>query len=316
MVIFSYNLSPKIRENLTQIESLRRQILLTPLPPRFELQLKWEAAINRIYWSLALIESPLSRREIVKLLAQNKKYLKKEAREAVSYKRALDYIAGEWLVNLAPTQLRHILHLHSLAHGFIRLNKREYENPGVAWNRCLDYLARSRENPVIQAGIAQVNLEALSPIPHDDGRTARLIGLLFLYKFGYDFRGLLEIEEYFRADFAGYKRTQESAKTAQNLTFWLEYYTQSLKSQLFKMTEKINSGRTQINTPRNFWRLTDRQKTILEQIARPDQSINNKKVQNLFGVSQITASRDLAKLLSLGLLFSHGRGRSVYYTRV
>ncbi len=45
-------------------------------------------------------------------------------------------------------------------------------------------------------------------------------------------------------------------------------------------------------------------------------TITNKKVQKLFKVSQITASRDLAKLASVGLLFTHGKGRSVYYTKV
>jgi len=36
----------------------------------------------------------------------------------------------------------------------------------------------------------------------------------------------------------------------------------------------------------------------------------------MFKVSQITASRDLSKLGALGLLFIHGKGRSVYYTKI
>lgn len=316
MVIFSYNLSPKIRGNLASIESLRRQLLLTPIPPRFELQLRWEATINRIYWSLALTENPTNRRGLIKLLtAQNKKHLTAQEKEIVNYKKALAYITQEWTASTSAITVKHIITIDSLAYG-AQLTKRSWLSLRQVWEKLLQYLQTGSDHPVIQAGVAQVNLSTLSPVPEDDGRTGRLAGLLFLYKYGYDCRGLLELEEYFRSDVLGYKKAQSTAKTAQNLTLWLEYYTEALKTQLEKMVQKINTGSVQINLPAKYWRLTDRQKDILGLLEQPDQTISNKKVQIRFRVSSITASRDLAKLTSLGLLFSHGKGRSVYYTKV
>jgi Fic family protein len=50
-------------------------------------------------------------------------------------------------------------------------------------------------------------------------------------------------------------------------------------------------------------------------VDRPGTRITNKMVQKHFKVSQITASRELAKLATLGLIISIGKGRSIYYTK-
>jgi len=61
--------------------------------------------------------------------------------------------------------------------------------------------------------------------------------------------------------------------------------------------------------------LNDRQNKILERLENPNLKITNKDVQKMFGVSQITASRDLSKMANLGILLPHGKGRSVFYTK-
>ncbi len=66
----------------------------------------------------------------------------------------------------------------------------------------------------------------------------------------------------------------------------------------------------------SYFELNDRQTSILNMLDLPQGSITNRKIQKAYKVSQITASRDLAKLTTLGFLFSHGKGRSVYYTKV
>ncbi len=316
MVNFSYNLSPTIRDNLDKIKNLRSQVLLTALPPRFELQLRWEATINKIYWSLSLTENPMSRHQIVKLLTLTKKRrLTSQEKEVINYKKALAYISQEWTANSTATTAKHILSVDSLAYG-ARLTKRYWQPLLPVWEKFLQYLQTGSDHPVIQAGVAQINLSSLSPVPEDDGRTARLVGLLLLYKYGYDLRGLIELEEYFRRNIADYNKIQESVKSNQNLTLWLEFYTEAVKTQFSKILSKISSGQFQTATATSFWKLNDRQKQIMVLLEQPNISITNKKVQGIFRVSQITASRDLAKLTSLGFLFSHGKGRSVYYTKV
>ena len=287
MVNFSYNLSPTIRDNLDKIKDLRSQVLLTVLPPRFELQLRWEATINKIYWSLSLTENPVSRRQIVKLLTlANKRRFTSQEKEVINYKKALAYISQEWTANSAATTAKHILLVDSLAYG-ARLTKRYSQLLLPVWEKFLQYLQTGSDHPVIQAGVAQINLSSLSPVPEDDGRTARLVGLLLLYKYGYDLRGLIELEEYFRRNIVDYNKTQESVKSNQNLTLWLEFYTEAVKIQFTKILSKISSGQFQITTASNFWKLNDRQKQIMVLLEQPNISITNKKVQGLFRVSQI-----------------------------
>ncbi len=70
-----------------------------------------------------------------------------------------------------------------------------------------------------------------------------------------------------------------------------------------------------INKADSFFDLNERQKEIISLVDKPNSKISNKHVQKIFNVSQITASRDLAKLASLGLLFAISKGRSTFYTK-
>ena len=69
------------------------------------------------------------------------------------------------------------------------------------------------------------------------------------------------------------------------------------------------------NASASLWRLSNRQKLIMEKLENPNIKITNREVAKMFAVSQITASRDLSKMVNLGILLPHGKGRSVYYTK-
>ncbi len=308
----SYNLSSSLTESLQKIENLRQKILLTPLSAKTETRLRWEAMINRIYWSLVLSGSPLTKAEMVKLLTSEgkKKRFTGEEQEVISYKKALDYISQNWLVTTERITPKVVVTLHDLA------CPDQLRGGEAPLKQVLDYLQASSENPVVQAGVAQIQLITLAPFSDGNGRTARLLALLFLYKAGFDFRGLLVLDEYFRRDLAAFRQTTENVSKSQSLTLWLEYFAQGVAAQLEKAQEDLTLQRSHLDLPATFWNLNDRQKEILTQMSQPDSTITNKKVQKQFKVSQITASRDLSRLAYLGLIFARGKGRSIYYTKV
>ena len=105
------------------------------------------------------------------------------------------------------------------------------------------------------------------------------------------------------------------ANQTRNLTLWLEFFAEGIINQLEEALKDIENLSYKTTLPAAFFNLNDRQKHILTFLEEPGSRITNKKVQNIFNISQITASRDLAHLKTLGLLISHGKGRSVYYTR-
>jgi Fic family protein len=318
MAVLAYNLSPKLEESLDKIDVLNKRILLASIPPKTEIRMAWETNLQRIYWSLSLTENTLSKPEVIRLLSGTGiRKLGRDQREVLNYKTALDYIKQEWLISKNPVTFATINRLFEIYSKRITLPGRgNTASIKKQLNYFLDYLQTANEHPIIQAGIAQIQMIELSHQTDGNGSLARLIPYLFLYKNGYHFRSLLVLDEYFRRDVVGLKTAIESVASNNNLTLWLEYFASALIAQLNVAINNIENTKFQTDLPASFWKLNDRQREIIILLEQPGVRISNKNVQKMFGVSQITASRDLAKLVSLGFLFSYGKGRSVYYTRV
>lgn len=318
MINFSYTLSPLLQEHIQRIEALRVQIALAPLSPKTELRLRFEAMVGRIYWSLSLSGNPLTRTDIENLLiktfplfSSNNKSdrLTPDERSVIRYKKAHDLITHEWLVTPQPVQLADILKLASI------IDTKKMSNEQVDLTHILDYLHKSSDHPLVQAAIIQMQLLCLRPFMDGNGRLARLMALLYLYKNGYDFRGMLVIEEYWRKDLSSLDVIKETVLQSNSLNLWLEYFAQGMTIQLEKSMLKIKSLSFKVERD-GHWQLTDRQRMLVNVLEFPHATITNKKVQKHFKVSQITASRELARLVILGLIVPHGKGRSVYYTRI
>ncbi len=285
--------------------------MLKPLSPKTELRLRWEASLERIYWSLQTTENPLSKKEMINVLTkEQKKRLSRYKQEIVKYKKALTYISQEWLANQKPVTSKHIILLHNIAYsGRVRSTEKAIEE-------ILDYLQKTLENPIIQAAIAYFFLLNLAPFAQGNVQTACLVSYLFLYKYGYNFRDLLVLEEYLQRNKEEFNFMLESTSQRGNITLWLEFFTKGIAIQVEKAVNDMFSGLFKTDLANSIWELNERQKEILAMLEQPGAKITNKKAQRVCKISQITASRDLAKLTSVGLLFSHGKGRSVYYTRV
>ncbi|MHB8791906.1 MAG: Fic family protein [Thermoleophilia bacterium] len=104
----------------------------------------------------------------------------------------------------------------------------------VAW------LNKKSEIPaVLVVGIAQHQLVNIHPFLDGNGRTARLLSTLCLYRSGYDFRRLFTISEYYDRDRpAYYQAIQDVRESKMDLTGWLEYFTQGLAAQLLEVRER------------------------------------------------------------------------------
>jgi hypothetical protein len=317
----SYHISEKLDSYLKKIDELRSDILLAPLSPKTEIRFKWDANLERIIWSCALNDILISKLDVIKLLVNTPKFQKRKRKDeeasVIDLRNAFTFIKEEWMVEKNPVTMKVIKKLYEVscrASLGPMTGLTEYSEKRM--NSFLDYLQKGQDHPVIQAGIAQV--ETINTTPFDEGnsRIGRLLSYLFLYKNGYDFREMLVLEEYYKRDVVTYKKVVEMTKIPGNMTIWLEYFAYGIMTQLAKAKENIVNLKFQENLPQSSWKLNSRQKQILEYLENPEVKITNKDVQKTHGVSQITASRDLSKLTSLGFLFVHGKGRSVYYTRV
>lgn len=309
MLALSYNLSVFLLDSLRKIEVLRRKIILTPLSPKVELRLKFEATLSRLYYSISLSNAPINKGEILKLLTGRKK-LSLSQQKVPHLKQAFDYIFWEWLVSNKIVTPKVIFTLEGIAEtdNFIATE--------ADLKYILDYVQTSSDNPVILAAISYIQLLSLAPSSDGNELMGRLLAYIFLYKHGYDFRGFLVIEEYFKRNFKDLREIFQRVLKDGKISPWLEYFVRGVLAELEKVENKLKQQNLETKFPVNTFEITDRQREILAFLDQPATTITNRKAQKLFKVSQITASRDLAKLATLGLLFVHGKGRSVYYTRV
>ena len=307
---YSYTKSAALAAQINVVEKLRSTVLLTPIMPAQELQLQWTALLNHIHYSLAFKGISLQTNYINNLFSPTlKKSLTLQDKIAIEYKKALDMLYHEWLGNEKQVTVNDLKSLYALGfRGKVKASDEEV-------NRILQYVQLNAEHPTIQAALAQFLILDEQPFSEDNERFSHLVLLLFLYKSGYDFKRLLVPEEYFFTHIVAYRDTVGISSRQANLTFWLEYVTDGIVFLLNKINNTI------INTKQN-WSPTDillklntRQQSILSLLEKPGIKISNKTVQHEFAVSQITASRDLSKLASLGLITPLGKGRSTYYTK-
>lgn len=310
MHTLSYTISPGLQAVFKKIEILRGEILLHPLSGSSEIKLRFNANIERIYYSLHLSGNMLTQKEIIQILmTPGKKLFEQKEREVINYKKGLDFITSVWLVNEKPIMPTDIIKLYKYVAD---------SRPPVSENQIMEilvFLQTSREHSLIQAFISYIQFMLLfAEKESESGRVIRLLPYIFLYKPGLDFRGFLVIEAYFYKNEKLIRELKEAAMRNESVTVWIEHFVSYIANQLEEISGRIvQVDKTEINS--KTWNLSERQKEILTNFDQPGMRITNKKVQAVFRVSQITASRDLARLAALGLLFSYGKGRSVYYMR-
>lgn len=314
MINLSYNISFKLKESLKEIDSLRAAILLSVIPPKIELEIRWEALLDRIFSSLNLAGNPLSKSQMEKILTNPSTKVQPEEKAVLKYKNALDFISQNWMAEPQPVTTKALIALHNL-YSLGKLRSSE-----TALNDFLNYFQVNPEHPIVQSAVGLAQVTSLSPFSNSNGITARLLAYLILYKHGYDFRKMLVFEKDWQKEPEVFRDNLQRAIKNGNLTLFLEYFAQSVANQLKELHHLLNTnpgqGKKSAASTSEPWNLDDRQKAILNYLERPEINITNRKVQKMFKISQITASRDLAKLARLGLVFSHGKGRSVYYTKV
>lgn len=313
MVNLSYNLSDKIKANINKIDALLKEVLLTPVNPKNEIRHRWNANINKTYWGLTLAGNPLSKAQMSKLITKPlPKKLRESEKEVVSYYKTLNEIYQNWSASKKLLTTKDVLNIYDFScKSTFGSTSTYYKSKEDLVGKILNFVELGNEHPIIQSGLLQIEIIKLSPFENGTGRVARLLSHLILAKHGYNLRGLLVLEDYYRNDLISLKEATKSIEKNKNATKWLEYYTDGLKLSMEKVLEILQKPD---NQPNNGWKLTDRQKQIVEYLYNPDAKITNRDVCKMYNVSQITASRDLSKIVNLGMILVHGKGRSVYYT--
>jgi cell filamentation protein, protein adenylyltransferase len=168
-------------------------------------------------------------------------------------------------------------------------------------------------HPVLVSGIAQFHLVHTHPFLDGNGRTARLLSTLCLYRKSYDFKKLFTISEYYdrnRSDY--YKAIQSVRENDMDMTGWLEYFSEGLALQLREIKSLGKHAITQSLLAKEY-HLSERQKLAVEHMATEGDLSIQQFERMCPDVTRRTLQRDLKDLIDKGLVESSGATSNLIY---
>ncbi|MCX6340525.1 MAG: Fic family protein [Candidatus Aureabacteria bacterium] len=168
-------------------------------------------------------------------------------------------------------------------------------------------------NPVLEAGAAQFQLVHIHPFVDGNGRSARLLSTLCLYRKGYDFKRLFTISEYYDRDRAAYYRAIQSVRASgMDLTKWLEYFAEGLAVQMREVQEK-GERVIRADVLARKHRLSDRQRAALGHALEHGLLALQDYAALCPKANRRTLQRDLKAMVDKGLLIQEGSGPAAHY---
>ena len=328
-----------------RIEAARAVVLYAPIAAHWEFQLRHESLIRSAHHSTSIEGNPLSLEEVTDLLEGREVTAHPhEKREVLNYVEVLDYIDREYqsrpdkpitedtICQLHRLVVRGILPEHEAGYyrqvpvvvgipttGEVRFRPPDWDEVPrlvadlVAW---LNSPQASALMPVLQASIAHYECVRIHPFVDGNGRTARALATLILYKRGFDTKRFFALEEYYNVDRQSYYEALAAADQSGDLTEWLEYFMQGIAVEMVRLEQRITAlgqiVRHVAGTEAAALGLNARQIRALEFLLR-EPCLTTALYSQWNRVSRATAQRDLADLVARGLLLRRGVGRGIHY---
>ncbi|MCX5698326.1 MAG: Fic family protein [Candidatus Omnitrophica bacterium] len=342
-----YKITNKILNNISRIMAGREVIEHSKLIPKWELKLKKEARIHNAHSSTSIEGNKLTL-EQVKALSENKEVVatEKDKKEVLSYLKALDSIPEYASKKVIDVKL--FLKIHETVTAETLQNSKdcgvfrdrqvfvgrrifdgtsfkeivEYMPPGTKdvprlVNEFLDWLNSDEIkeiNPVILAGIVHYEIARIHPFIDGNGRTARLMASLVLYKSGFDHRRFFALDDFYDENRSAYYAALKTAQINKgDITKWLEYFIDGVLYSINKVKELIEKlGLSPKIAEGERIELTQKQITILGRIKEKGK-VSNKDLRDMFGITRQAMLKEISKLIDAKLIELVGKGRSAYY---
>jgi len=338
----NFKYTNKIVQNLTAIAEARAIILTAPMVPKWEVSLRKEALLKSAHSSTAIEGNPLSYSQVSALAEGREVMVRRKDRQEV-----LNYITGlETIPNLSkrnPFTKEDLLELHKIitkdtlenpkdegairdrqvyvvnrATGEVVFKPPTVEDVPLLTDELLDSInsgGMEDLNPVIEAGIVHYELVRIHPFIDGNGRTARVMASLVLYKRGFDIKRFFALDDYYDSDRRSYyEALRKVDQETLDLTGWLEYFTDGVAACVDAVRDKVIglSRDIKVLKDRGQTALTDRQMRIVQHMVEKGR-LTNAEVREMFGLSNRAAMDEIDKLLKQRIIRRKGKGRSTHY---
>ena len=343
-----YKLTNSIVQMLTAIAESKAVIEGAKILPQQELKLRRQALIRVTHSSTAIEGNKLGMNQVEALLARKKiDAPQRDIYEVQNYLKVLKYIEKIVEAKQLITE-KVLLGIHKLVTdktlsreqcGYYRKSRvfvvrrrpgfpDEIIYTGPEANKVpelcknlLRWIAEGEKkeiNPIIVAGVAHQEIAAIHPFADGNGRTARALATLILYKRGYDFRRLFALEDYYNHDRQSYYKAinigKNYKKRRTDFTPWLEYFVKGFKEEIDNVRNMVVTlSRRKIN--KNFGSQIFLRKEQIEILDFLDQvgKITVKDVMDILKCPKRTAQLHLQKLKKLGMIKQVEKGPASAY---
>ena len=170
---------------------------------------------------------------------------------------------------------------------------------------------------VYRAGLAHLNFVAIHPFTDGNGRTARVLETLLLYKGGFRGEDLISLEEYFGLDTRRYYEAIADSlgpvySPPGNASRWIEYYLRAHLEQAQGALRDFLTAMYAVERLESTFQLS-LFGTAAAIVAHHTGTVTNRSYRSFAGRSAQTAAADLKRLTDIGLFERQGRGRAVSY---
>lgn len=341
-----YTLTGSIVSMLTSIAEIKSVIEHARILPKNELRLRRQALVRSVHNSTAIEGNQLNADEVEALVGKKKVDAPdRDIFEVQNYLNALKYIEEIVQEKQVITE-KVLLKIHKLVthktlpkeqSGHYRkspvyvVRRRlgmptevmytgpDEEKVPALCEDLIHWINKSEEiNPVIVAGIVHQEIAAIHPFADGNGRTARTMATLILYKRGYDFRKLFALEDYYNRERQDYYKAINLGKTyferKVDFTPWLEYFTLGFKEEINDVKNQIallSSRKIGSDVDSQIY-LADDQMKVLDFIDKMGR-IKVSDVVDVLSCPKRTAQSHLLRLKKIGTIKQVGKGPSSAY---
>jgi len=349
MYAAKFTISQKILTNIGNIEACKEVINTAPLIPAWEKEFQSQAKARTIHYGTHLEGNDLSFTQAKKVIDGGKVIAKdRDVWEVINHRNTLNFIeklgkdkkknkdfgySQKILKKIHKLTVKKILSPDKC--GRYRKSKVVIKDsrdgavvftpiPAIEVGFQLDDFfswlnsnQASQTHPVLKAGISHFELARIHPFVDGNGRVARAFATLILFLEGYDIKRFFSLEEHFDKDPLSYYQALASASIyKQDLTVWLEYFTEVLAIELEQVKDKVKRLSLDSRLKDKLGRqiaLTERQIKLVEylKIHEGIKMIEAKKI--IAQVSEDTILRDLKDLIKKGIVKKTGKTKAASY---
>lgn len=326
-----FSITSKINKALVEIERVRGFLDAVKLKDDWMSDMQKKALILESHHSTHIEGTALSF-EQAKSILEGKKVKgvnRDDEKELLNYKKAMDFLS-KYLGKDDPVTEGIVREIHKIIVEGVRGgqadpgNYRKIQNYVVSsytreviytppapldiphlMKEFVDWLNKAEDvSPILIAGIAQFQFVHIHPFIDGNGRTARLLSTLILYKTGYDFKRLFTISEYYDKDRPSYYQAIQSVrKNNMDMTIWLEYFVDGLWSQMQEIQQKgeqLIKQDVELQKIKKIGLGPRQEKAVKHLIIKGTISVN--EYQSVVSCIRRTAQRDLEELLAKGII--------------